>query len=215
MPGACWQRPEGPDSDTYTRGRHPVTHIAYEDAAAYAAWAGKALPTEAEWERAARGGLEGARFAWGDEETPGGARMANTWQGEFPWQNTLEDGYAGTSPVGEFPPNGLGLLDACGNVWEWTCDWFAGGHDQPSRGGLLPAAAQRRDPAPHHQGRLAPVRAELLPPLPAGGAPGPVGGQLDQPPRLPLHRARRLSLRPPASRPCARGAARPPHGARS
>jgi formylglycine-generating enzyme required for sulfatase activity len=129
LPGACWHSPEGPGSDTYTRGRHPVTHVAYEDAAAFADWAGKALPTEAEWERAARGGLAGARFSWGDEETPGGARMANTWQGGFPWENTLEDGHAGTSPVGAFPPNGFGLYDVCGNVWEWTSDFYAGAHD--------------------------------------------------------------------------------------
>jgi formylglycine-generating enzyme required for sulfatase activity len=122
VPGATWQRPEGPASDTYTRGRHPVTQVAYEDAAAYAAWAGKALPTEAEWEYAARGGLDGAVFAWGDEFAPGGRMMANTWQGEFPWQNLLADGYAGTSPVGAFPANGYGLHDMAGNVWEWTCD---------------------------------------------------------------------------------------------
>jgi formylglycine-generating enzyme len=114
--GACWRRPEGPGSDTYTRGRHPVTHVAHEDAAAYAAWAGKALPTEAEWERAARGGLEGKRFAWGDEDRP---EMANRWLGEFPWR-----GFRGTSPVGTFPPNGYRLLDVTGNVWEWTCDDF-------------------------------------------------------------------------------------------
>jgi sulfatase modifying factor 1 len=132
VPGACWHRPEGPGSDTYTRGRHPVTHVAHEDAAAYAAWAGKALPTEAEWERAARGGLERAVYAWGDEPFPGGTPMANTWQGEFPWQNTLDDGYAGTSPVGSFPPNGFGLFDICGNVWEWTTDWFTTDHDQPA-----------------------------------------------------------------------------------
>jgi formylglycine-generating enzyme len=131
LPGASWHSPEGPGSDTYTRGRHPVTHVAYEDAAAFADWAGKALPTEAEWERAARGGLAGARFSWGDEETPGGARMANTWQGRFPWENTLEDGHAGTSPVGAFPPNGFGLYDVCGNVWEWTSDLYAGAHDAP------------------------------------------------------------------------------------
>jgi formylglycine-generating enzyme required for sulfatase activity len=101
-----------------------VTHVAYEDAAAYAAWAGKALPTEAEWEYAARGGLEGATYAWGDEPFPDGRAMANTWQGEFPWQNLLLDGFAGTSPVGEFPPNGYGLFDVAGNVWEWTCDRF-------------------------------------------------------------------------------------------
>jgi formylglycine-generating enzyme len=132
VPGACWHRPEGPGSDTYTRADHPVTQVAHEDAAAYAAWAGKALPTEAEWERAARGGLEGAVYAWGDDPPRDGKPMANTWQGEFPWQNTLEDGYAGTSPVGSFPPNGYGLYDACGNVWEWTADWFTGDHDQPS-----------------------------------------------------------------------------------
>jgi formylglycine-generating enzyme len=120
VPGACWQRPEGPASDTYTRGRHPVTQVAYEDAAAYAEWAGKALPTEAEWEYAARGGLDGSVFAWGDEFAPGGRMMANTWQGEFPWQNLATDGYAGTSPVGAFAANGFGLHDMTGNVWEWT-----------------------------------------------------------------------------------------------
>ena len=114
--------PRGPGSDAYTRARHPVTHVAFEDAVAYAAWAGKALPTEAEWERAARGGLEGARFAWGDEPTPGGRHLANWWQGEFPWQNLALDGWPGTSPVGSFPANGFGLHDVCGNVWEWTAD---------------------------------------------------------------------------------------------
>jgi formylglycine-generating enzyme len=117
VPGATWERPEGPASDTYTRGRHPVTQIAYEDAQAYAAWAGKALPTEAEWEYAARGGLDGAVFAWGDEFAPG---LANTWQGEFPWQRL--NGRATTTPAGSFPANGHGLYDMTGNVWEWTCD---------------------------------------------------------------------------------------------
>jgi formylglycine-generating enzyme required for sulfatase activity len=132
VPGATWQRPEGPASDTYTRGRHPVTQIAYEDAQSYAEWAGKALPTEAEWEYAARGGLEGAVFAWGDEFAPEGRMMANTWQGEFPWQNQLADGYAGTSPAGAFPPNGYGLYDMAGNVWEWTCsEGSATGGDRP------------------------------------------------------------------------------------
>jgi formylglycine-generating enzyme len=108
-----------------------VTHIAYEDAASYAAWAGKELPTEPEWERAARGGLEGAIFAWGDEISPGGRLMANTWQGEFPWQNLRADGYEGTSPVGNFPPNGYGLYDMTGNVWEWTVDHYSTHDGQP------------------------------------------------------------------------------------
>jgi formylglycine-generating enzyme len=132
VPGACWSRPEGPGSDTYTRGRHPVTHVAYEDAAAYAEWAGKALPTEAEWEYAARGGLEGKVFAWGDELAPEGRMMANSWQGEFPWQNLMHDGHAGTSPVAAFPANGYGLHDMTGNVWEWTTDHFTGSHETAS-----------------------------------------------------------------------------------
>jgi len=113
--------------------RHPVVHVAFGDAAAYAKWAGKSLPTEAEWERAARGGLEGAVYAWGDEITPRGRPMANFWQGEFPHENTLEDGWEGTSPVGMFPPNGYGLFDMIGNVWEWTDDWYAPRHRQPAK----------------------------------------------------------------------------------
>src|SRR5918994_2195932 len=124
VPGACWHRPDGPASDTYTRGRHPVTQVAFEDAAAYAAWAGKELPSEAEWERAARGGLEGAEYAWGDELTPGGRHMANVWQGEFPMVNLVEDGWEYTAPVRSFPPNGYGLFQVSGNVWEWTTDWY-------------------------------------------------------------------------------------------
>ena len=145
VPGACWHRPEGPGSDTYTRGRHPVTHVAHEDAAAYARWAGKALATEAEWEHAARGGLEGAIFAWGDEERPGGALLANFWQGEFPWRNTEEDGYAGTSPVGSFPANGHGLHDVCGNVWEWTSDWFTPTHESAPPAPCCPPPPEMRD----------------------------------------------------------------------
>jgi len=124
VPGAVWRHPEGPDSTLHGLERHPVTHVAAEDAEAYAAWAGKELPTEAEWEFAARGGLEGATFVWGDEFAPKGRMMANTWQGEFPWQNLKTDGFEGTSPIMSFPPNGYGLYDMAGNVWEWTSDYF-------------------------------------------------------------------------------------------
>jgi formylglycine-generating enzyme required for sulfatase activity len=124
-PGADWRHPEGPDTNVGGREQHPVTHVAYSDAEAYAAWAGKSLPTEAEWEYASRGGLDGATFTWGEEFAPKGRMMANTWQGEFPWQNLLLDRYEGTSPVETYPPNGYGLFDMAGNVWEWTADDFA------------------------------------------------------------------------------------------
>lgn len=124
VPGADWRHPTGPGSDLRGRARHPVTHVAHADAAAYAEWAGKALPTEAEWEFAARGGLDGAIFAWGDDEKPRGRLMANHWQGTFPHHNTGANGYRGTSPVGAFPPNPYGLFDVTGNVWEWTADAF-------------------------------------------------------------------------------------------
>jgi formylglycine-generating enzyme required for sulfatase activity len=123
VPGADWRHPEGPGSNVGGRELHPVVHVAYGDAAAYAEWAGKSLPTEAEWEYAARGGLEGRIFAWGDEFAPRGRLMANTWQGEFPWQNLQLDGYPGTSPIRAFLPNDYGLYDMTGNVWEWTDDF--------------------------------------------------------------------------------------------
>jgi len=128
VPGACWHAPEGPGSSIAGRERHPVVHVALEDAEAYAAWAGKSLPTEAEWEFAARGGLDGAEFAWGDELTPAGRHMANTWQGPFPWRNFATDGFAGSAPVGAYDPNGYGVFDMIGNVWEWTTDWYAPRH---------------------------------------------------------------------------------------
>ncbi len=124
-PGACWRSPEGPGSNVGGRELHPVVHVTYEDAEAFAKWAGKGLPTEAEWERAARGGLEQKVFAWGDEFAPKGRMMANSWQGEFPWQNLAQDGFVGTSPIRSFAANGFGLYDVTGNVWEWTSDWFS------------------------------------------------------------------------------------------
>src|SRR5690242_7031711 len=128
VPGANWRHPLGPRTGLNGKAKHPVVHIGFEDAEAYAAWAGKALPTEAEWEFAARGGLEGAEFSWGSEFMPDGYVMANTWHGEFPWQNLQSGGYEGTSPVGLFPSNGYGLHDMIGNVWEWTTDWYAARH---------------------------------------------------------------------------------------
>jgi len=123
--GANWRHPEGPGSSIRNREHHPVVHVAHEDAIAYATWAGKQLPSEAEWERAAKGGLEGVEFAWGEELHPGGRPAANTFQGDFPHHNSLLDGWERTSPVGSFPANGYGLLDMIGNVWEWTDDWYA------------------------------------------------------------------------------------------
>ena len=123
--GAYWRMPEGVGSEVDDRGDHPVTHVSWTDAMAYCDWVGGRLPTEAEWEYAARGGLDQARFAWGDELEPGGAHMCNIWQGDFPNVNTLGDGWHGTSPVGSFDANGYGLYDVAGNVWEWCSDWFS------------------------------------------------------------------------------------------
>ena len=129
MQGATWRKPYGNGSSIKGQDDHPVVHVAYRDAEAYAAWAGKSLPTEAEWEFAARGGLDGAEYAWGDEFTPDGKHMANTWQGNFPLENTKLDGWARTSPVKSFPANAYGLYDMIGNVWEWTTDFWSAGHE--------------------------------------------------------------------------------------
>ena len=155
VPGANWRHPRGPASSTAKLKDHPVVHVALQDVEAYARWAGMELPTEAEWEFAARGGLDGAEFAWGDELTPGGVYMANTWQGDFPYRNTLEDRFEYTAPVGSFPANGYGLHEMIGNVWEWTTDWYQehGKVDSPCctvsnpRGGDPEASRDPRDPA--------------------------------------------------------------------
>jgi sulfatase modifying factor 1 len=125
LTGADWRHPTGPDSSIVGLDDHPVVHVAWRDVSAYAEWAELDLPTEAEWELAARGGLEDAEYAWGDQLIPGGRHQANTWQGRFPWENLVEDGFPRTSPVGAYPPNGYGLYDMIGNVWEWTRDWWA------------------------------------------------------------------------------------------
>ncbi len=157
MKGADWRHPYGPRSNINVLGNHPVVHVAYADALAYARWAGKELPTEAEWEFAARGGLDGEEYTWGNAFTPGGAHMANTWQGNFPVQNLGADGFDRTSPVTAFPPNGYGVYDMIGNVWEWTADWWSARHEadaakpccipQNPRGGREDASYDPAQPA--------------------------------------------------------------------
>ena len=138
-PGASWHHPEGPQNDLAGRDQHPVVHVAGEDAEAYAAWVGLALPTEAEWERAARGGIEGASYTWGDEPERAGSPRANHWHGDFPYR--AEPGFGTTTPVGAFPPNGFGLYDMAGNTWEWTADWY-----REDRTGDASSCCAPRDP---------------------------------------------------------------------
>ena len=203
VPGADWRHPTGPDSDLEGMGDHPVVHVGFEDALAYAAWAGKRLATEAEWEHAARGGLDGATYAWGEQFRLGGVLQANTFHGDFPWRSADPLGFERTSPVGSFPANGFGLHDMIGNVWEWTSTpWsvesLAG--QQGSRGSRavrrpshaccgpasVGAGSAGRARAARHEGRVAPVRAVVLSSLPAGRAAGARGAQHHEPPRLPL-----------------------------
>jgi len=141
VPGAAWASPEGPGTDTRDRPDHPAVHVSWNDAAAYAGWTGRRLPTEAEWEYAARGGLEQKIFPWGDELTPGGTHVCNVWQGRFPVENTADDGFVGTCPVRAFAPNGFGIYSVIGNVWEWCSDWY--GIDFPERSDPRGPAAAR------------------------------------------------------------------------
>ncbi|GAA1131026.1 formylglycine-generating enzyme family protein [Arthrobacter flavus] len=152
-PGACWRRPEGPGSRLANRADHPVVHVAYEDAEAYASWAGLTLPTEAQWEYAARGGIESATFTWGAEPEADSEALANYWHGDFPWR--AERGYGATSPIGSFPANGYGLYDMAGNVWEWTKDWYVKNRwsdvhgccvPLDPRGGTMADSVDRRQP---------------------------------------------------------------------
>jgi formylglycine-generating enzyme required for sulfatase activity len=143
VPGANWRHPTGPESSIEGKDDHPVVQVCYEDALAYCQWAGRRLPTEAEWEFAARGGLEQKRFYWGDELTPGGKWMANIFQGEFPVRDEGSDGFVGIAPVRSYPPNPYGLYDMCGNVWEWCSDWYRPGYEDAS-----PSSVRRNPTGP-------------------------------------------------------------------
>ncbi len=156
--GANWRHPYGPKSNINSLDNHPVVHVTFDDALAYAQWAGKDLPTEAEWEFAARGGLDGVEFAWGDEFMPGGKHMANTWQGNFPNENLCEDGFERTSPVMAFPPNNYGLYDMIGNVWEWTSDWWSDKHQADA---AKPCCIPENPRGGHEEGSYDPLQPEI------------------------------------------------------
>lgn len=208
-PGACWRHPDGPGSSLEGREDHPVVHVAYEDAQAYAAWDGKELPTEAEWELAARGGLEGATYTWGEKPETAGQRLANYWHGDFPWRS--EEGYGATTAVGLFPPNGYGLSDMAGNVWEWTSDWYLDRHqedaDKPCcvpanpKGGVIdqsydPASAAVSHPPQGDQGRVSPMRRQLLHALQTRCPTTTHDRHRNEPHRLPL-RPTTVTTNPP------------------
>ena len=199
LKGANWRHPYGPKSTISGLDNHPAVHVTFDDAAAYASWAGKDLPTEAEWEYAARGGLDGAEFSWGDEFMPGGKHVANTWQGSFP--AGIQARISALRPVKSYPANGYGLYDMIGNVWEWTADWYSPRHEADAakaccipenpRGGceereLRSLPARNQDTAQGHQRRLASLRAKLLPPLSPGSPPRGAGGYINQSSGIPL-----------------------------
>jgi sulfatase modifying factor 1 len=160
VPGAQWNAPEGPGSNVATRGRHPVVHVSWNDALAFCAWAGVSLPTEAQWEYAARGGLEQKLYPWGDKLRPNGEHRCNIWQGDFPNHDSADDGYAGTCPVEAFPPNGFGLYSITGNTWEWCADWFdAAFHRDAGRINPHGSSGWRR---PGDEGRVVSVSQVVL-----------------------------------------------------